>query len=304
MRAPRSAYLFLAIGLAAASQSGNLVRIGNAHPVAMAAWRLGLASVLLAPVAGRQWASLARLTWREWLLLVLAGVALAAHLIAWIAAVQLTTVATAAILFAVNPVLTATAAHYLFGEKVSGRLLLSIGLGLVGIAILGWNDAKLDPAHASGDAMALLCSAFFTVYFLAGKRLRRVLATPVYVASIYGVAALTAFGALAWKALPLITYDSRTWVCFALLAVVPTMIGHTSFNNALRYLDAGWISSATLSEPLLAGLVAWLAWNEVPTVWTAVGYSVIAVSVAILAWEGWWAPHRRVGKRVMGVGGG
>ncbi|MEE8410659.1 MAG: hypothetical protein V3T05_13745 [Myxococcota bacterium] len=39
-------YIFLAIGLVAASQSGNIIRIGDAHPVAIAAWRLLLASLL------------------------------------------------------------------------------------------------------------------------------------------------------------------------------------------------------------------------------------------------------------------
>jgi drug/metabolite transporter (DMT)-like permease len=109
-----------------------------------------------------------------------------------------------------------------------------------------------------------------------------VLATPVYVASIYGVAALTAFGALAWKALPLITYDSRTWVCFALLAVVPTMIGHTSFNHALRWIPPGRLSVATLSEPLLGGAVAWFAWDEPVSGATVAGYVLICASVLVL----------------------
>ena len=53
MSTPRRATLFLIIGLAAASQSGNIIRLADAHPVALAAWRLLIASALLAPLVAR-----------------------------------------------------------------------------------------------------------------------------------------------------------------------------------------------------------------------------------------------------------
>jgi drug/metabolite transporter (DMT)-like permease len=266
----------------AASQSGNLIRIGHAHAAAMAAWRLGLASLVLAPIAGRELASLARLSWRERGLVLLAGASLAAHLTAWIAAVQLTTVANAAIFFSVNPVLTATAAHFVFRERATARLLGSIALGLAGVAIIGWEDLRLSSGHLAGDAVAILCSVFFTGYFLAGKRLRRTLPTAAYVTAVYGVAAALAFAALPVLGVPASGYDAQTWASFALLALVPTMIGHTSLNHALRHIDAGRISTATLSEPALAGAVAYFAWGERPSAAVLVGYAVVVASVVVL----------------------
>ena len=60
------------------------------------------------------------------------------------------------------------------------------------------------------------------------------------------------------------------------------MLGHTSFNNALRYIPAGKIATATLSEPLLAAAVAFYAWGEGITIQTAAGYIVICLSVLVL----------------------
>jgi drug/metabolite transporter (DMT)-like permease len=286
MAVPKKVWVFLAIGLAAASQSGNIIRIGDAHPAAIAAWRLLMATALLAPLAGRDLKLLARLTRKEAALLILAGLTLAAHFFAWIAAVQLTTVANAAVFFAVNPVITATAGYLIFGERASGRLAISIAVGLLGVAVLGWNDLSFSPEGLPGDAAALVCSVLFTAYFLLGKRLRRVLPTTAYVSAVYGVAAAFSFAALLAFGEPFVDYDGRTWLCFGLMALVPTVVGHTSFNNALKYVDAGRVSAYTLSEPLLAGLVAYLAWDEEITAGLLVGYALVSASVLILVLEG------------------
>jgi drug/metabolite transporter (DMT)-like permease len=278
-------WLFLAVGLVAASQSGNIVRIGDAPPLAIAAWRLLIAAGLFAPLAGRRLAQLARLTGRELALLVAAGAALAAHLVAWIAAVQMTTVANASVIYAINPVLTAGAAWLIYRERVSGRLAVAIALGLTGIAFLGWSNLRLKPEQLAGDGAALLCSVLFTAYFLLGKRLRNALCTTVYVTALYAIAAACCFAGLWLLDLPMVDYDGRTWLCFALMAVVPTMIGHTSFNHAVRWIPAGRIATLTLSEPMLAGAVAYLAWGETITGGLLAGYVLICASVLVVALE-------------------
>ena len=282
MTVPRIVIFFLCIGLVGASQSGNIVRLGDAHPVAMTAWRLLLATLILAPLAGRELACLARLKRRELALLLLAGVSVAAHFFAWIAAVQWTTVANATVFFAFNPVITAVAAFFIFKERAGLRLVLSIALGITGILVIGCGDFSFNREYLRGDLTALLCALLFTVYFLLGKKLRLLLPTATYVTAVYGTAAVISFACMAFLELPFVAYTPRTWLCFALLALVPTVLGHTSFNNALRYIDAGKLSAATLSEPLLAGLVAFYAWDEAVTLQTAAGYILISFSVLVL----------------------
>ncbi len=278
--------LLLALGLVAASQSGNLVRLADAHPVAIAAYRLGIAAVLMAPLARSRLMALAALPRRDLVLLVLAGVALAAHFFAWIASVQHTTIANAAIFFSVNPVLTASAARILYREPITPRLVLSILLGLSGVVVMGWSDLDADPAHLVGDGLAVLCSALFTAYFLLGKRLRATLDNRVYVTALYAVAAATGFAAMGFLGLPALGYTARTWVSFVSLALVPTMMGHTFLNYALRYVPAGRISALTLSEPAMAGLVAYFAWGEPLTPEALAGYGLICASVLVLLSEG------------------
>ena len=155
MPAPRRIVVFLGVGLLAASQSGNIIRLGDASPMVIAAWRLLIASLLLAPLAGRRLGELRSLSRREVALLVAAGFALAAHFVVWIAAVQMTTVANATVFFAVNPVITASAGHFLFGERITRPLLLSIGVGLLGVVVLALGDLQLDPEQIPGDVLKL-----------------------------------------------------------------------------------------------------------------------------------------------------
>jgi len=282
---PRFVFIFLAIGLVAASQSGNLIRIGDAHPTAIAAWRLLLASILMLPFGWKSLGQIRRLSARDLGLLVLAGLALAGHLITWIAAVQHTSVANAAVFFAVNPVITASAAYLVFGERVSPRLAIAVALGVGGVAVIGLHDLDVSPRSLAGDGLSLLCSVLFTVYFLAGKRLRSRLDSGAYVCAVYGVAGMASMAALVALGGPIVDYSARNWVCFGLMALVPTMIGHTAFNHALRYLDASRVSAATLSEPAMAGLVAWWAWGEPLTGATLAGYLLISASVLALVFD-------------------
>lgn len=280
--ATRKAWWFLFFGIVAASQSGNIVRLADASPVAITTWRLALASLFLAPIAGRSLSQLARLGAVDALFLVFAGVSLAFHFFTWIAAVQQTTVATAAIFFSVNPVITAVAGWIFYRERPSRRLAVSIGLGLAGVALIGVADLELNPDQLSGNALAVLSSVLFTAYFLLGKRVRRTVDSGAYVTGVYGVAALAGFAALLVLGQPIVDFSARNWTCFLLMALVPTMIGHTSINHALRYISAGRISAVTLMEPLTAGLGAAVFWGEGVQVHTIGGYALICLSVLVL----------------------
>lgn len=282
---PRFVFLFLAVGIAAASQSGNIIRLAEASPLAIAAWRLVIASALLAPLAGGRLRQLRGLSRRDTGLLVLAGLALAAHFVSWIAAVQHTTVANAAIFFAINPVITALASHLVFGERLTPRLLGSMALGLFGVVAIGVSDFSLDRSQLRGDLLAVLSSVLFTAYFLIGKRLRGRLDNAVYVTALYGVAGAAGFAALFASGVPAAGYSPTTWLAFLLMALVPTMVGHSSMNYALKYVGAARISVFTLAEPLLAGLVAFFAWSEPVRPTTMLGYLLICTSVVVLVRE-------------------
>jgi drug/metabolite transporter (DMT)-like permease len=279
---PARIYAFLAAGLVAASQSGNIIRIGDAHPISIAAWRLLLAAALFAPLAARQLHHLAALPCRRRLVLLLTAALLATHFFTWIAAVQNTTVANAAVVLALTPVFGAAGGWLAYGEKVGWRLSLAIGVGIAGVLTIGLEDLDLQRDHLLGDGLALVSTLLFAAYLVAGRRLNQMLPTPVAVFGIYSLAGLISLASLALLGEPVLDYSRRNWLCFLLMALVPTGIGHTAFNAALKHLRTGWVSTTTLVEPLLAGLVAYVAWDERITMRVGLGYLLICASVLVM----------------------
>jgi len=77
-------------------------------------------------------------------------------------------------------------------------------------------------------------------------------------------------------------YPLRTWLVFTALAIVPTIGGHGLVNKSLRSFPAPTVGLFLLGEPVLASILAWLVFREVPGPWTLAGGAVV---IAALAWS-------------------
>ena len=84
-------------------------------------------------------------------------------------------------------------------------------------------------------------------------------------------------------------YSPMTYVWMLLLALVPQLIGHSTYNWALRYMPAALVAVTTLGEPIGSTILAYFLLREAPT-WIKLGGAVL-----ILA--GIWLASRQGGKR-------
>ena len=57
-------------------------------------------------------------------------------------------------------------------------------------------------------------------------------------------------------------YALDHWLWFILLAIIPTFLGHTLFNWALRWLSSATISMAIVFEPIGATALAYIILGE------------------------------------------
>ena len=128
----------LAGGILALSTASVLIRLTGAPPLAVGAWRLGLATLILTPWSLPRFLRAARSLERgDAIRLALAGVALAAHFAAWIASLSYTSVASSVVLVTTTPIYVGLASHFLLGERVDGRRWLAIGVAVAGGVIIG-----------------------------------------------------------------------------------------------------------------------------------------------------------------------
>jgi len=60
-------------------------------------------------------------------------------------------------------------------------------------------------------------------------------------------------------------FQPATYGWFLLLALLPQLLGHSSFNWALGHLPASYVAIATLGEPIGAAILAFIFLGEVPS---------------------------------------
>jgi drug/metabolite transporter (DMT)-like permease len=270
----------------AVSFAGPLVRFSSADALVISAWRLIISVAMIGLILflrGRFLGSV-RLSKQEWILGIGAGVLLAGHFWAWVASVQLTTIANSAVLVSTQPLFVAGFSVWFLREHPAPRQWLGILVAVVGAAIIGWGDFALGQRALMGDGLALLASVMAAGYFSIGRSLRQKLDLWAYTGLVYGAAAVVlTLGVLGMPRTPLTGYPLQDWAVFFGLAAVPMMMGHTGINYALRYLPAYVANLASLGEPVGATIIAWLlpAIAEVPPPQTLLGGAMILLGIAL-----------------------
>ena len=255
-------WVVLAAAVVAISFGGPLTRLANAHPLAVAVWRLALSLVVVSAflVAGRGWRQWRRLRRGEIGAALAAGAFLALHFWSWIASLDLTTVAASVVLVNTQPVIVALLSAPLLREAPAGRQWVGIGIAVAGAAVVAAPDLAASagaPRRAlAGDLLALVGAVTAALYFLVGRRLRSTLDLWPYVALVYGACFVTLLALALAVGAPLAPQPPRELAIFAGLALGPMLIGHTGCNWALRYLPAYVVNVALLGETVGATLLA------------------------------------------------
>ncbi len=266
------ATLVLFVGVVAVSFASIFIRLAEAPPLIISAYRLGLASLVIGPVALiRSGQELRALNCRDLFYLVIAGVFLALHFGLWIASLAYTTVASSVILVTMSPLLVGLFSHLLGMDRVAKWMLGGILLSVVGSAVIGYGDFALGRGALWGDILALGGAVMVTGYLMAGRRLRQGLSLLPYVSLTYSVAAAVTLLLCLLTGQRFTGYSSTTYLMFILLALLPQVIGHSAFNWALGYLSAPFVSVTILGEPVGATILAYLILNEVPTLLKMIG---------------------------------
>ncbi len=289
-------YLGLGVGIVAVSSASLIIRLAQsagAPSLVIAAYRLGLASLLLAPVAlWRQGTELRAFGPRQWLLVLTSGLFLGLHFAAWISSLAYTSVASSVVLVSASPLFVAVLSVTLLRERPSRPMWAGLILALAGAVVVAlgdacgaagcpsWQSFWQGPAFA-GDLLALLGALAFAIYLIVGRALRASVSLTSYIFTTYGSAAVL-LGLVLWLVrLPVGGYSGPAYLWLALLALVPQLVGHSAFNWALKYLPATLISVALLGEPAGSIVLAAVLLHEVPGLVGLAGCVLILAGIVL-----------------------
>jgi drug/metabolite transporter (DMT)-like permease len=106
---------------------------------------------------------------------------------------------------------------------------------------------------------------------------------PLYVGIVYVTAAAALFSAVGLTGARVAVHPPRGYLWVLLLALGPQLIGHTSFNYALKYVSATLVTVTLLAEPIGATLLAIPLLSQVPSGARILGGACILAGIVIAA---------------------
>ena len=291
LRTERIAILALFIGAITIAFAPILVRLSEVGPSATGFHRFLLAIPLYWAIA----ATLPRPTVakgserpgtvRDFVLIAMAGVYLAADVAVWHYSIQMTTVANSTLLANVAPVFVVLGGWLLFRTRVTGTYLIGLAAAMTGVFILSRASLSLSQDHFIGDLLGILTAVFYAAYQMSVERLRKRFSTVTIMKYAIPVSALVMLPVALASGEDLLPVTLAGWGFLIALAAGPQVFGQGLIAWALAHLPVAFASVSLLVQPVTAALVAWALFGEYIGLQQGIG-AVIVLGGIMLARRG------------------
>lgn len=273
-------FILLPIGIIAISTASIFIKLCEAPALIIATYRMMIASLVLIPFACY------KKTWRGWersdmRWFFLSGLFLSLHFALWIASLKYTSVASSVVLVTTHPIFVGIGSWLFLKEQMGMKLVLGIALSVLGSGLIGYGDMVWSKEALMGDGFALLGAIAASGYLLVGRKMRKDQELFSYIFPVYSTAGLIlillslifqkSFGG----------YSPSTYFYLFLLALIPQLIGHTTFNWALKYLTVSMVAITILGEPIGSTILAYFILGEGLTIWKVFGGISIFAGILI-----------------------
>lgn len=276
-------YAAVLLAVLATAFSSIFTKLSTAPPLVIAFYRLLFTTLLIAPLSLRRdgLKELSMIGARDFVMALLSGVFLSAHFAVWITSLNYTSISSSTVLVTLHPLFVIAGGMLFLGEKIKKAGLFGVALSLAGSVLIGINDFKVGGEALYGDFLAFSGALFVGAYFLIGRNLRKKLSLFTYVLLVYGTSTVFLLSINLISGTALYPYPPADWAWFLALALFPTILGHTVFNWALKYVKAAFVSVSILGEPVGATILAYFIFGQSPAYLQVVGGVIIIAGLYI-----------------------
>jgi drug/metabolite transporter (DMT)-like permease len=275
-------YAVLAAALVGVSFGSIFVRLAAAPALAIALWRMTLASAVVLPAALASGGIRPGTSRRAMALAAAAGGLLALHFGSWMTSLLFTSVANSVLLVNTAPIFVALLSWISGRDRPTSRTWAAVLLATAGAAVIT-SGGLSDATSLIGNLLAVGGALAMAGYLLLAREAQRVLAYLPYVAVAYGTAAVVLWAAVLISGTQWHSFPPQTWAVLAAMAVVSQLVGHGGYNWSLRHLQAAFVSIALTGEPVLASLLAWWLLDEPVGARTALGGVLVLSGIVVAA---------------------
>jgi drug/metabolite transporter (DMT)-like permease len=281
----------LVMGVLAVSMTAIFIRLaidaagikGVGFSLFLAVSRLIIAAVILLPT----WGTLKqqKVDSKAYYYAVAAGFALALHFATWITSLSYTSIAASTVLVTTNPIWISVFSWIWFQEKISKTTIFGILIAFVGGVLVAFGDNTGNsnyPNPLLGNLLALVGAVIVSLYFLLGREAQRKgLSTKHYITVAYSAAAVFLLPLPLLFGAKYTGYPDKVYLYIFLMAIFSQLVGHTSFNWAIRWITPTLVTLAILFEPIGASFFGYLIFREIPSNIVLLGGLILLVGVAI-----------------------
>lgn len=293
-----AARLALLGAILAVSTSSIMIRFAQqeAPSLAIAAYRLSMATLILIPAAWGKRDEIRKISKKAWIWMGISGIFLAFHFASWITSLSFSTVSSSVVFVSTTPLWVALFTTLILRQPVRRELVIGLSVALLGAGLIGGSDllhfengilmpfewdALLKTDALKGDALAMVGAIMGAGYMIIGRQIRQSLSMISYTFVVYGVAAIALLGMAVFSGTTLTGYSSSFLLWVILLAIIPQTAGHSVINWSLKYLSAAFVSIALLGEPVGSTLLAMLIFGEFPGPVKIVGAVLILAGIIV-----------------------
>jgi drug/metabolite transporter (DMT)-like permease len=277
----------LTIGIISISLAAIFAKFCNNVPSLMiSTYRMTIAALILClyvPFKGTL--KLPLLNKKNILMCLLSGFFLSMHFLFWFISIKLTNIASSVVLVTTSPIFLGIISKFILKKQLPTKIKLGIILSFIGSLFIAQSDSnlftKINSKVLSGDLYAIAGGLMASLYLLIGGFQRSRQSTFEYILLTYSSSALILIILSLCSGLAFTGYSTRDYFFLILLAIIPQLIGHTTFNYALKHLSPESIAITILGEPVGASILAYFIFHEKLHTLQFIGIILILYSIII-----------------------
>lgn len=268
--------LVIVLGTVSISLSAIFARMASAPSIILVFYRMLFACVLLLSVVFVKCRDeLKRLQRKDIFLCACSGLFLGMHFTLYFESLKYTSIAASVVLVNLEVFFVALFLFFMYREKIPVKGILGIGAAFLGTVLIAVTDMGSGSNVVFGDILAFGGSFCVAVYTLIGRSCRTHISTSVYTCFVYGFACLTVGIAALISGTPFSGYEPVNYGLALGMTIFCTFFGHSVYSWGLKYLNASYITTIKLLEPVFASILGLLIFREIPGAFVIIGGAVV-----------------------------
>ncbi|MHA1983851.1 MAG: DMT family transporter [Candidatus Hodarchaeales archaeon] len=293
----RKSYTILIIGLFMVSWSSIFIRLANVSPLITAFWRLffSFIGMLLLAKFFNQTKEFRGIPRSYYKFFALSGFFLALHFASWFLSLDYISVTASVTIVDSAPLFVVIGGFFFLKERINKFQVLGIIISIIGGFIIGLSSESINTVEQFdpmlGNTLALIGAITVSGYLLIGRSVRQEIGIYAYMSWVYGFCSLFLLViALIFNPKELLdsfvfNIEIQNYVLFLLLAIGPSIMGHTFYNYAIKEVKAAIVSIVMLGEPIITSILAILFLREIPPSLVILGAAFVLLGVGLTIWK-------------------